>query len=318
MEAVEVIDKDRALAHPLAVELAPEALSPPRIGNGEMKSVGLTAVPVFGREEVAQSIGVLVLHHLGISRGSGREEHQSRLIAARSLRSASEGALEHRIFLVEIPPAFTRAVDYHLELERRTVRLDLVHDLGAVAVSGTDDCLDTRCIEAVLEIMLAKLISCRDCHGADLVQCNHCRPELPVALEDQHDLVALSYSHGKEVVGHSGAFLLHVHECEAALGLLGIKMDHGKLLGIFLGDCIDHIEAEVELLVILEFHIHQSAFGGLLAVGKSVGKKLSGRRYRHAGHQVGAGIGCLILSGKDDCHEQTVLAVDGYHSVRRG
>ena len=52
VEAVEIIGENGAFGQPLAVELAPEGFAPAGIGNGEMETVSLHIVPVFGGDIV--------------------------------------------------------------------------------------------------------------------------------------------------------------------------------------------------------------------------------------------------------------------------
>ena len=166
--------------------------------------------------------------------------------------------------------------------------------------------------------MLPELVCRRNGNGTDLVQGNHRGPELVVALEDQHYLVPRSDSHRKQVVGNTCAFLLHVLERVAALVHGGIQMDHCELVRILLRNRVDDVETEVELVLVLEMDIQKSSLGILGTLDELVCDELPCRRNSHAGHEVGSGIGRLILSGKDDCDEQTVRTVDCYHSVRCG
>ena len=72
--------------------------------------------------------------------------------------------------------------------------------------------------------MHLQLIGGGDCYSAQLVQRNHGGPELVVALQHQHNLVALLDTKGGEVVGVLVGHILHVLEGEAALVLVNVQM----------------------------------------------------------------------------------------------
>ena len=52
VKAVEIVNEESAFTHPLTVELAPGRFGPAGIEDGEMQTVGVDAVPVFGGDEL--------------------------------------------------------------------------------------------------------------------------------------------------------------------------------------------------------------------------------------------------------------------------
>ena len=81
-EAVKVVDKHRALAEPLTVQLAPERLAPAGIRNGQVQSVALTAVPVSCGDVMTERICMRMRRHFGISGRAGGKEHERRVVSA--------------------------------------------------------------------------------------------------------------------------------------------------------------------------------------------------------------------------------------------
>ena len=97
---------------------------------------------------------------------------------------ALEVGREELVFLVKGPPALARAVDDDLVFEAAAFRVGELELMGGVAVGGAEDRGDPRGLEAVLKVVLEKLVDRRDRDGAELVQAEHRAPELPVALEE--------------------------------------------------------------------------------------------------------------------------------------
>ena len=63
-------------------------------------------------------------------------------------------------------------------------------------ITCTDDSRDACRCEAVFEVVGNQLVAGRNGNGAHLMQSGHYKPELIVALEHQHDLVALLNAKG--------------------------------------------------------------------------------------------------------------------------
>lgn len=77
-------------------------------------------------------------------------------------------------------------------------------------------------------------------------------PELVVPLQDQHHPVAPFNAQGLEVVGGPGRFLFHIGEGKPALAHILAHMEHGQLLRFAPPQLVDHVEGEVEALLVLE------------------------------------------------------------------
>ena len=252
VELVEVVDEYRALAQPLAVELAPQGFAPAGVGDRQVQAVPLAAVPVFRRDVVTQGVGMPVLGHLRVAGGAGGEEHQGRIVAAGSVLGPVIAAGEQRVFRVHVVPAFPLAVDHDQGLDGGAPGSSALGDLGGVAVRGADERLHAGSVEAVLKVMLLELVGGGDGDGAELVQGDHGEPELIVPLEHQHDPVSPFDAQGGEIVRALVGSVLHVLEGEAAFLVVLVHIQHGQLVRILAGDLVHDVEAEVESLRVRE------------------------------------------------------------------
>ena len=200
-----------------------------------------------------------------------------------------------------------------------------IHLMGGVAVGGAEDGRDTGGIEAVLEVMLLELVGGGDGDGTQLIQTQHGEPELVVALQHQHDAIALLDTQGLEVVGALGGGLLHVLEGESPLGVIAGDVEHSQLLGILLGQGVHQIEGKVELVGVLELdggRRAQSVLGDVdefapdaVAIVSLIagGDLLLGGGDGLRGGQLGDG---LTRGIEDDGVEHAVLTAHGDHTVR--
>ena len=182
VKLVKVIGEDGGLVHPLAVVLAPQGLAPARIGNGEVQTVGVHVVPVFGGDIVAQGVLVVVLGDLGIARGAGGEEHQHGVAAAGGVGLALIGVGEGFHFLVEVVPAQAVLPHHDLHFHAGAVFRGLLRLVSHLAVGGAEDGLYPGGLKAVVEVVLHQQIGGGDDDGTHLVQSGDDKPELVVAL----------------------------------------------------------------------------------------------------------------------------------------
>ena len=74
-----IIDKDSAAHHPLAIELSPDRLAPSSVGYSQVQPIGRDIMPVFGCDQMADSISIIVQDHLRIAGRARRKIHQHRL-----------------------------------------------------------------------------------------------------------------------------------------------------------------------------------------------------------------------------------------------
>ena len=77
-------------------------------------------------------------------------------------------------------------------------------------------------------------------------------PELVVALQHQHNSVALLYAERFEVISGLAGVLLDVLKSECALVLVDVNIDHSGLVGTFLSHSVHDIVSEVELILIFK------------------------------------------------------------------
>ena len=317
VKLVKVIYKHCAFAQPLAVQLAPQGFAPPGIGDCQVQAVPLAAVPVFGRDIVAQGVGMLVLRHLRVAGRSGGEEHERRFISAGSVLRPAIAAGEQRIFRVQVVPALPGAVDHDQSLDRRAFRGSTLGDLGCVAVRRADQRLHAGGVEPVFKIMLLQLVGRRDGDGAELVQGYHGKPELVMPFQHQHHPVAPADPEGGKGVRALVGRILHVLEGEAAFLMVLVHIKHGQLVRILPGNPVHNVKAEVEGLRVREADGGQPALFILFGVDELGGDQVS---FFPNGHRrldrFRLGLG--RLPGQDHREENAVLPVHRDHPVRQG
>ena len=182
IKAVKVVDENACLAQPLAVELAPGGLCPPGVGNGQMQAVGVDPMPVFCGDKVTQGILVVMGRQLGIAGGAGGEEHQHWIVAAGGILGTGKVTGEQRVLLVKAAPAFPAAVYDDLMLQHRALGCGGIHLVCHIAVGGAEDGLHVAGLEAVCKVLFQQLVGGRDRHSAQLMQTQHRKPILIVAL----------------------------------------------------------------------------------------------------------------------------------------
>ena len=321
MEAREVVHEERALAHPLSVELAPARLRPAGLGDREVQSVALDLVPVLRRHEVAEAVEVAVERHLRIARRAAREEHEHRVLAAGRVGAASVDAREADVLPVEAAPSLAVAV--HDELRERVAGA-LLRDLGLgelrlvrhVAVRRADERLHVRRLEAVDEVVVLELAHRRDHDRADLVERERGRPVLPVALQDEEDLVALADPERAEVVRHLVRQVADLAEREAALGEVVADVQERELVGVAPRDLVDDVEREVEALGVLEADVLEVARRVLLRLDVAVDDERDALVART--HRLEPEVAVAVLARHHHREERDAVRIRRHHAVRRG
>ena len=152
------------------------------------------------------------------------------------------------------------AVHQHLHLERGARVGHVVHHVGDVAERCGDDRLDGRAVQAVLQVVLLEHEGGRHHDRAELRERRGHEPELVVAAQDDHDVVAAADAGVRQVVRGLVRPLLHVGEREHVLLALGVAPHHGATVGVGKRDVVDHVVAEVEALGAFDGEIGQQAF----------------------------------------------------------
>ncbi len=314
VEALKFERRHRAFAEPLPVELAPERLAPARIGNGQVQPVGMDAVPVLCGHEMPERVFAAVGGDLGVARRAGGKEHQHGVVALNRVLGALKAAAEARILLVEAMPAFAASADENARLQRRAAFLAKLRLCGNVAVRRADDSGDVRGLIAVGKVVRHELIRCRNGHRADFMQREHGKPELVMALEYQHDLVALLDAERKEVVGAAVGGLHHVLKREAAFRSVVVHMQHGELVGRFLRDCVHDVERKIELVRVREANAGKLSLRILARVDKAIGNEVLGlSRFHDARVQFRSVL--RAFARQNDRNKQALFAADGEHAV---
>ena len=320
VEAREVVGEDRAFAEPLPVQLAPERLAPARLRDGEVQPVRLDEVPVLRRHVVPQRVLVAVQRHLRIARRARREEHEHRVVTAgRVDRPRIDRGIAVDLAVVGVP-ALALAVDDDLDERRRPRRrrqllLGQLRLMGGLPVRRAEDRLDVARLEPVGEVVGHELVRRGNHHRADLVAGEDDRPELVVALQHEHDLVAPPDPQRRHEVRRAVRILRHVLEREAALGEVVGDVQHRQALRIAAGDLVHDVEGEVESLDVLERDVLQRAVRVLFNRDEVLHDARRGRlAVRGAHHRERL----VALVRHDHREKRALLTADGDHPVRNG
>ena len=159
-----------------------------------MQSVGVDIVPVFRRVEMSEGIFIVMSGNFRVSAGSRCKEHQHKVVPARSVvRPVVMGAVKC-VFLIKRAPALTRAVYYQLMLKLRTACRRYIRLMRRVAVGGADYRRNAGGFEAVLKIVLLKLVCGGYRYRSELMKPQYRVPELVMPFKHQHYAVAFSYA----------------------------------------------------------------------------------------------------------------------------
>ena len=188
---------------------------------------------------------------------------------------------------------------------------------GGLAVGRAEDGLHVARLEAVGEVMHHQLVRRGDDHGAELVAREDREPELVVALQDEHHLVAAADAERGEVVRGAVRLLRHLAERDAPLGEVVRNVQHRKLVRRAPGDLVDDVEGEVEPLRMAEADVQEASVGVLDRIDEPLDDQ------RLLGELGADGLDgdrlLLLAAGHDHRDERDVLAADGDHAVgRRG
>ena len=243
VELVIVIDKNAALHEHLAVKLTPDSFSPAGIGYCQMNAVGGDIVPVFGGSQMCEGICMSVHRHLRVAGGAGREIDYHGLIIFR----INSFKMRIGFFHVghEVVPTVALAVDDNSCLYRGTLRQSLIDLLGNVA--GANNRLYCSGVRSVDDIMLLQHECCGDNNRAELVQSKNGEPELIVALEDNHDHVALLDALFAQHICCLVAVIFQVAISEYSLFTRRVAPEERTFVRFGSRDGIDNIISEIEI-----------------------------------------------------------------------
>ena len=171
------------------------------------------------------------------------------------------------------------------------------------------------CATSPSAVQTRALTSAADHDRADLVEREDGRPVLPVALQDEEDLVALPDADRPEVVRHLVRDVAYLAEREAAFGEMVADVQERELFGIAVGYLVDHVEGEVEALGVLELHVLEMARSVLLALDELVDDE------RHLlvarPHRLKAEMRISALARHHHREERDAVRVGREHAVRR-
>ena len=149
---------------------------------------------------MSERIGVIVFHHLGIARRAGTEEDQKRIGGLQVFRSCKNSG-EIAVHRIVIHPAVTFTVDNQFPFEGGRLIRNRIHRIANTVPCGTDNALDVRFVDAVLNIVSEQLDRGRDDYRTEFVQCVQKIPELVMTPDNQHDPVSLADAQRIKQVG---------------------------------------------------------------------------------------------------------------------
>ena len=154
IELIKIIGKNGRFTHPLAIELAPQRLTPAGIRNGEVQPLRIDVVPGLGSDVVSECVFIVVLCDLRVARGAGGEEHEHGVAAAGSVLCT----LKHVALLfnlgVKIEPALACAVCHHQKFDGAAVFGGAQGFICDLTVRRADERAHTCGLEAVIEVVL--------------------------------------------------------------------------------------------------------------------------------------------------------------------
>ena len=147
------------------------------------------------------------------------------------------------------------------------------------------------------------------------MQCKHCKPELIMTLQNNHDPVTLLDTESPEIVGALRRSPLHIPEGETSFGHIIGDMNHCQFVRFLLGNCIHDIKSEIEAVFIYIIDFCQLAVFIFLCLNKAITDKLflccTGR------NKCVADLCFLcIIARNDNCHKQTVSFINRNHAMR--
>ena len=110
------------------------------------------------------------------------------------------------------------------------------------------------CSETIFEVLTGQKIRCRYCDSTDLMKRDHDKPELIMALYNNHYTVTLLDAEIHKIIGCLVGIVVHITEGETTLFSKTGQMYHGNLFRTFLCEDIHNIEAEVEVVIVLKIY----------------------------------------------------------------
>ena len=116
----------------------------------------------------------------------------------------------------------------------------------ALVLMGYHHHLDFGGVDAVDHVLFGKKMGGGHGHRAQLVQRHQNRPELQMAAQDEHDLIALADAQRMKQVGRAVAFLLQLPKGITNHRAGFIRPQHGQAVGLLYGDAVGHIVGKIE------------------------------------------------------------------------
>ena len=197
-----VVGEYGASSQPLAVNLAPDCLCPASLGQGQVEAAVHHLLPVAGGDDVAQGIGKVVLHHLGIAGGAGGKVEQHDVLVGGGPVPLWSGKVIRLVwvFICKGHPTISVSCgNQGFDCGRiRECQVDLPLQ---ILVLQRHNHLDGRRIGAILNVAFQQQVGGGNGNGSDFVEGQQKVPELVAAAENQHYRIALLDSFGKEKVG---------------------------------------------------------------------------------------------------------------------
>ena len=159
---------------------------------------------------MAERIEVIVCHHLWLACGARCEVHQESILVGIYML----GTNERSTFVPFLHPVVETLrnvwTDADQCLDSRTLWHGLADLFYHIVVSTADDGFHACCIVTVDDVVLGKHMCGRDGYGAQLVETEHGKPPLVMALQYEHYFVVVAYAETLEVCCSFVALLLQV------------------------------------------------------------------------------------------------------------
>ena len=169
-----VVNEDCCASKPLSVELTPYSLAPSCIGYGEVDAIGIEVVPEHTCGEMAESIQMVVSHHLWLATCAAGEIHQHSIFVGVYMLRTAEGrslwplivpameTIRNRCALLSI------GVYCYEHLYRRTLVHRSENLRRYIFVVHTDDSLYACTVVAINDVVLGEHVGGWNSHSTNL------------------------------------------------------------------------------------------------------------------------------------------------------
>ena len=155
--------------------------------------------------------------NLGISCGSGCEEHKHCIVTACIICGLFEFLGKSFQFFIKIMPSFSyKAVNANLNLQIRASLGCKFSLIGNIACTRTNNCLAVSRIESVFKIMILQKMCCRDNDCSEFMKCKDCKPELIMSLKYYENFISLADTKRLKIICSLVWIIGHIFKCKSS------------------------------------------------------------------------------------------------------